>query len=425
MHPARHAEPRLLPLTQPRQGCPGLRFLPEAVPPITGASTLGIHHLRVARALHHDRLVLRSAGRLRCVLALALGGGVASGCFYSEVINERPSGDIERVGSGVPFRGDTLTFRALMDDPDRNPTSASWRFEACNANDICAADETGNDTTFTVTIPPLVESMPTTHVIITLAVEDSYGAEARPVQRLELDVANNAPMIDADPRGREIDDMFPPDVPITISAVASDEDGDDITLSWELFPASGAVPGQYSFTPLPDPPAGGEEYRLLPDVDGTWTVRITASDGLDDFTYVLPIIVVPDQPPCLGALDPAPPPAGLSLLLDAPRRIAVTVVEDDLDIYPPPPADDPFLGAAELRWYLRAPGATSFALVDTNVGGVELDPAHYNPGDRLDVRVEIDDRVNRTVQCAENVPTCSFGQDDACLQRQTWSVEVR
>jgi len=391
---------------------------------ITGTSTLGIHHLRVARPLHHDRLVLRSAGRIGRVLALAMGVAVAPGCFYSEVINERPSAEIERVDSGVPFRGGSMSFRAVMSDPDSDPMQATWRFEACNAQAICAADETGSDSTFNVTVPALVQGIPTTRVVVTLDVQDVYGAVARPVQRLELDVANNAPDVDSDVRGRELAGKFPPDVPIIVSAVGFDDDGDDVTLTWELFPASAAVPGDYSFTPLPDPPSGGEEYRLLPDVDGTWTVRITASDGLDDFVYDLPIIVVPDQPPCLGAVDPAPAPVGSYLILDAPRRIGVLAVEDDLDVYPPPPANDPYLGAAELRWYVRAPGASSYTQVDTNVGGVELDPTEYNPGDRLDVRVEIDDRVNRAVQCAENVPICSFNQD-SCLQRQTWSVEVR
>lgn len=369
--------------------------------------------------------MLRPAGHMLATLAtLATLVTGAPGCFYGEVINERPSAEIQRVGTGVPTRGGTLSFRAVIDDPDRDPTSQSWRFEACNGDDVCAAEETGFDPIFDVIVPPLVEALPTTRVVVTLAVEDVYGAEARPGQRLELDVVNNAPTAIVQRRGREIDGAFPPDVPIVVSARGMDADGDDVSLTWELFPARNSVPADRRFDVLPDPATGGEERLLLPDVDGEWMVRVTVSDGIDVNVYDEPILVVPDQPPCLGALDPAPAPAGSFLVLDTPRRIAVSVVEDDLDLYPAPPPGDPYLGAAELRWYLRTPGATSFTLVDTDVGGVELDPAHYDPGDRLDLRVEIDDRVGRAIQCAEDVATCSIDQD-ACLQRQTWSVEVR
>ncbi|HUQ01174.1 MAG TPA: hypothetical protein VM261_01705 [Kofleriaceae bacterium] len=366
----------------------------------------------------------RSARRLGSVLALALGSASASGCFYGDVINERPSAAIERLGAGIPFRGGTLQFRAVVDDPDRDPTQPTWRFEACNAGNICAADETGSDPLFTVTVPPMVEGRPTTRVVVTLDVEDIYGATARPAQRLELDVDNNAPTAAVQKRGREIAGKFPPDVPIVISARGMDVDGDSTTLVWELLPARNSVEADRVWQTLPDPISGGEERRLVPDVDGDWKVKITVADDIDTTIYEETIIVVPDQPPCLGALDPAPPPAGSSIVLDAPRRIGVLVVEDDLDIYPAPPPDDPYLGPAGLRWYVRAPGTTSYALVDTDVGGLELDPAHYDPGDRLDVRVEIDDRLGRAVQCAEGVATCSLGQN-TCLQRQTWSVEVR
>jgi hypothetical protein len=376
----------------------------------------------MARRLHHDHAVMGSVRRVTWLVALALG---APGCFYADAINERPSAEIERVGSGVPRRGDNLSFRAVVHDPDRDDDVRTlWRFEACNAVDVCAADETGSDPTFNVTVPPMVDAQPTVRVVVTLDIADSYGAAGRPTQRVVLDVVNNAPIPSVQRRGREINGSFPPDVPIVVSASAIDADGDPVTLAWELFPARDSVPGDRTFAVLPDPPSGGEERLLIPDVDGEWMVRVTASDGLAESIFDLPILVVPDQPPCLGALDPAPPPPGAALLLDQPRRISVLVVEDDLDIFPAPPPDDPYLLPASFRWYLRPPGASGFTLVDTDVSGLELDPAQFAPGDLIDVRVEIDDRVGRTIPCAEGAATCSIGQD-ACLQRQTWTVEVR
>lgn len=374
----------------------------------------------MARWLHHDRLVPSTAGLVGIALGLTAG---ASGCFWDQPINERPSAEIERIGTGVPARGSNLQFRAVTDDPDRDGVHPSWRFEACSAGGVCGAIETGTDSIFFVTVPPLVVGQPTVKVVISLDVVDDLGAVARPPQRLSLDVVNNPPAVTVQRRGRELGGSFPPDVPIIVSARGADPDGDPVALAWELFPARDSVTEERRFDPLPDPLTGGEAYLLLPDVDGEWIVRVSVFDGIDTTEVDLPILVVPDAPPCLGASDPAPVP-GTTLLLDQPRRFSVLVVEDDLDVYPAPPPDDPYLGPAGFRWYVRAPGAADFTHVDTDVAALELDPAHYDPGDRVEVRVEIDDRVGRAVPCAADAATCSLDQD-GCMQRQTWAVEVR
>lgn len=371
----------------------------------------------MARWLHHDRPVPPIAGRLGIAVALATG---ASGCFWDANINERPSAEIERVGDGVPARGSNLTFRAVVDDPDDDGIHPSWRFEACSASGTCGGIETGTDPIFGVTVPALIDDAPTTKIVITLDVADDFGAFARPSQHLELDVVNNPPTVVVQRRGREIGGSFPPDVPIIVSARGGDPDQDPVVLEWELFPARDSVLADRSFERLPDPMTGGEEYELVPDVDGEWIVRVTVLDGIDLDVVDLTILVVPDAPPCLGASDPTPVP-DTTLLLDAPRRFSVLVVEDDLDIYPAPAPGDPYLGAASFRWYVRAPGAAGFTQVDSDVAALELDPAHYDPGDRIEVRVEIDDRIGRTIPCAEDVASCSIGQD-TCHQRQTWAV---
>jgi hypothetical protein len=386
---------------------------------LTPPAAFRIGHLHVASPLHHDGYV-RAA---HVAVAVALAASTA-GCFYSEPINERPSAEIQRVDAGVPTRGGRLSFRALVSDPDEDPMDITWRFQACAGVSPCSSEETGTEQIFNIDIPASIDELPVTRITVDLDVKDRpYGATARPAQHLELDVVNNEPTVSIQRTGRELDGKFPPNVPITVNARGMDVDPDTLTLAWELFPPRNST-SVVMLQDLPDPPSGGEARFFIPDVDGEWMVRVTVDDGIDTFTGERPILVVPDPAPCLGALDPAPPPPSSSLVLDQPRRISVLSVEDDLDIFPAPPPNDPYLGPAELRWYVRAPGQTSFTLVDTGVGGVELDPAQYDPGDHLDVRVEIDDRMNRTIPCAEDVATCSVTQD-TCLQRQTWSVEVR
>lgn len=376
--------------------------------------------MRVAGPLHHDRPVRRSLPLVSVTFALVAG---AAGCFYSEQINERPTAEIQRIGSGVPARGTALQFRAIMIDPDGDTVEPSWRFEACPEDGPCIALDTGTDPVFSVTVPSTAGGGdPTTRVIITLDVADELGATARLPERLELDVVNNTPNVATlQRRGREIGGSFPPNAPIIVFAEGEDPDGDPFTLTWDLTPARDSVAADRHFIRLPDPASGGEEYELLPDVPGLWTVHVTISDGQDEVVRDLVIQVIPDSPPCLGASDPAPPASG-ALLFDAPRRLSVLTVTDDLDVWPP--VSNPYLGLSSFRWYVRGPDSPDLVEVASDVAALELDPAHYDPGDLLEVRVEIDDRVGRTLPCAPDATSCSFA-GDPCRQRQTWMLEVR
>ena len=369
----------------------------------------------MAGRLHHHRLV-------RSGTVLAAAAAVLAGCFYTGAINDRPSAEIRRTSTGEILRGSVQTFAAVLEDPNGDPLTTHWNGEACNQDGVCASIQTGTAPVFDVAVPVDVEGKPTVQLRVHLDVADSYGAVARPPQLLELPVGNRPPTVTIQPHGRDLGGRFPTDVPIVVSIEAGDPDRDEVTLDVQLFPARASNPADRRWTELPPPVAGGRAWELLPDVDGEWRVRVIASDGVDELVGERTLIVAPDQAPCLGALDPAPAPAGL--VLDAPRRLTVLSVDDDLDIYPWPPPDDPYLGPAELRWSVRAPGATGFAEVARDVAALELDPAQFAPGDLVGVRVEVGDRTGRTVACGPDAPTCSDRQD-TCLQRQTWFLEVR
>ncbi len=349
------------------------------------------------------------------------------GCFYMDPINERPSAEIERVDDGVVFRGEELELRALVDDPDDDQVALAWRAQACDGpaglgGTRCAAIATGTDRTFRFTVPSKVEDRPTLEIYVDLDVTDARRAVARPGQRLELPVGNRAPLAIVQRRGRELEGQFPPRVPITISAIAQDEDGDDVTLAWQLYPASTSQPGAAVFEPAADQPEVGEAYTLVPDVEGEWIVRVTASDRIERRDTDTSILVRPDHAPCLGATEPA---SGAVVLATAPRRFAVLVVSDDLDVYPAPPPGDPYLGAASFAWSMRPVGAATFTPI-ADAAAIDFDPAAFAPGDRIELRVEIDDRNHRSfTSCAADAPTCSLEPPASCRQRTTWIVEVR
>lgn len=361
----------------------------------------------------------------RFIVVMAFGA--LTGCFYTEVINERPSAEIRRDGSGEVLRGAEVSFLAVLDDPDDDSLSISWHAQACNLRSVCASVVSGVDPFLEFRVPGEVEGAPTVRVAVYLDVTDTHGAVARPTQMLELPVGNNAPTVLLQRRGRELDGQFPPGVPIVITAGVADPDEDSVTLTWELFPARASESSARGWRRLPDPPPSPvaeivEAYELIPDVDGEWVVRVTATDGIDTAVESRTLVVEPDRAPCIGATDP--PAATGALLLDGRRRISVLAVDDDLDVYPFPPPSDLYLGPATFSWSVRAAGATEFSTVATGVSALEVDPAFHAPGDRIEVRVEIGDRTGRAVDCETEAPTCSERQDE-CLQRQTWTMEVR
>src|SRR5262245_61666169 len=89
-------------------------------------------HLRVARWLQHNRSV-------RLLLALAT---LATGCFYMEPINERPSALIVRTDTAPAHRTKSTTVAARWSDPnDDAEPRFEWRAYACAAPGGVACDQ--------------------------------------------------------------------------------------------------------------------------------------------------------------------------------------------------------------------------------------------------------------------------------------------
>jgi len=221
----------------------------------------------------------------------------------------------------------------------------------------------------------------------------------------------------------------PPEQPATESPTVESDDADDTTsgLSFDdavLYPPTGATLEDATFVRVDAGDGDGEAiWELVAAVPGLWEIEATVRDFADSATQVIGVPVAADHPPCLGASDPAVPPEGARIVLDEARRFAVLAVDDDLDLYPAPAPGDDVLGAASFRWFLATPasgGAFVELAVDGN--GVDLDPAAWAPGDELALRVEAVDQIDRPL-CDPAMDTCELVA--GCIQRQTWSLEVR
>ena len=369
---------------------------------------------------------------------LALISLVASGCFYTDSINQRPSLDIKRPSSDPIYRTDKVALEAIANDPDGDFVTFDWRAYACTDPTDCdqAPFHFDKGMTTTITVPakridPLTGqpgSVPVEAVLVLLDGMDDYGATARPTQQLLLTVDDHPPELTLRKDSRY---GYVIGTPINVFAAVGDPDDTpaDATVTWQVFsPPSNPAYTLVDLTVMQNDPDHLYQYgkTFTPNGIGQWTIQVTATDHLGTATtQAVMIVVTADQPPCLSQLSPIVPPPGNTLPMSQPTLFAVNVVKDDLDPYPTVPSD-PLLGTTRFTWSLLPPGAgTRQALTGITGNALALDPSSYNPGDILELRVEIYDRNNTPITCADGNATCSVISDPQCVQRQTWRVEVR
>jgi len=369
-------------------------------------------------------------------LAPALAGIAAAGCLYTGPINDRPRAEIEKLTPGpyhYPRQVLEFTARKSSDREDGGGISCTWSAFTCTTEggaESCAplgeSVELPPDGVFR---PPAIPSHDP--VVVQLQVRDRSGAVSRDTMRIE--VGNRPPglqlQVNQGAQAPGTTESYVVTVPIEISLRdLVDPDGDEVSVTWQLADRpAGSDPNQVEWGPVG---TDSDTYRLVPDAPGVWRIEVTASDGFEQGTTTVTeqIPVDEDQAPCIALTAPAAPAPGRHVLSreDGPRRFAVLAVTDDLDPYPRPPRDSPYLGAAELSWSLAGPqtGGALVPLAGAGGGDVVIDPAAHAPGDRIELRVEARDRVDRALPCDPSAPTCSIG-GDGCLQRVSWEVEIR
>ena len=357
---------------------------------------------------------------------------LASGCFYLDPINQRPSADIIQDSSAPLRRGGALLLHASTSDPENDVVYPSWRIYKCTD----ATAPAGCDPVPALSDEPMIDMMvpvtrddgsPVQSLRIILDATDSHGAVAEPRQELLLSVGDAAPTVEVRKDGLY---GFVAGTPVALYAKYGDPDygPDKVSLAWQVFPPAGATYTFTDITVMPDPndpmhlQAG---KKLTSSTMGDWDVLITATDPLGvAASQHLPFTLVPDHPPCLGSWAPLAPPPGQTLPMSAATLFEVLTVDDDLDPYPQIVGDSTY-GTPTFSWSLLPPGATTRQPLGVIGNSVALDPASYTPGDVLELRVEIADRQHTPVTCSDSLATCSVISDPTCIQRLTWSVEVQ
>jgi len=376
--------------------------------------------------------------------ALFIAMGLVSGCFYTDPLNQRPSIRIDQGSSHVFYRGDTVDLTAVANDPEGGTVSFHWRAYACtDANLGVDGTDAGCDNVpfpgggtsllqgFSFVVPHLrATGAPVESLLVFLEGTDELGATAKPVQQLIIPLGDAPPVVTA---SRAFHQAYVVGQRVDVFAAVGDADDGILPpppLTWTVF--SPMTQPTYTLVDIPDVPADPNHPELAqfgktltPMGAGSWTVQVVATDsvGMTGMASV-DVDVTADRAPCITQVAPIVPPTGQTLPLDQATLFQVLVVDDDLDVYPA--STDPITGVTSFSWSLLPPGATQRQLLSTATGNrVLLDPSAYAPGDILELRVEIQDRQPRSLSgCSDNQPTCSV-TGDACIQRQTWRVEVR
>lgn len=376
---------------------------------------------------------------MRSAALIVLGSGLVSGCFYTDPLNQRPSvGIVQLDAPGPVYRGKTVHLTANKDDPDglNENVQVQWRAYLCTDPTVepdgghpgCDAAPFATDyqDDFSFTIPTFRDGSTTPEVAVLVLLEgrDALQATARPTQQLTLNLTDAPPTIATSTQYRH---AYVVDHPVDLFAAIGDPD-DGIepppTVGWTVY--SPPTQPDYQLVEIPDVPADPLHPELLqvgqtftPHGAGDYTVRVTAADQLGATAQAdIALHIDEDRPPCLTQYTPAAPPNGQTLPLTEPTLFEALVVDDDLDVWPP--TDDPSEGVTAFAWSLKPPGGSMYEPLSTVTGNrIALDPASYAPGDIVELRVDIADRLG----CDSPRMNCHL-TTGSCIQELTWRVEV-
>jgi len=360
-----------------------------------------------------------------------------TGCFYVDPIVARPRVQIKVVEPDVIYRGGGVTLAAKFVDAETGLGTYEWKLYSCLSFDRSGADEDecdddafytvpssrSNMVNFAVPVMNMSRTAKTAAISVQLVARSDRGAVAEGAGQSQFEVSDAPPNLAL----HHAAVTYTVGAPIDLFAVYSDPDDalDDVALTWQVTPAA-ALDDLPLAAPAPTDTTRSAAKRVVPDQPGDWDVKVVAADALHTAVEKhLAFTVEPDHPPCLAQWEPIAPPPGATLPVSAPTVFQVPLVADDLDAFPPA-SDAPQFGTTRFAWSILPPGAPARQVLAGATGNrLQFDPAAFTPGDIVELRVEAFDRLATALPCNDSAATCSIAASAACIQRQTWRVEIR
>lgn len=361
-----------------------------------------------------------------------------TGCFYIDPINQRPSLDILQDPVVSAYRNEPVAFVPVVVDPDDHDVDLTWRAYMCTDPSSfadCDAEAAFTDITsrfeFVVPMTRADGVTPVAGMRIVLDGKDDHGAIAKPADQLQLLVLDRNPQLEL--RATSIYEQgFPAqyvvNTPINLYATYWDDDDslDTLTIEWKIFTPMQVTP-DFVDDVIASPPGKKQVAKILrPQVTGAWKLEVIVTDPVGNKAMLpLELGVIEDKAPCISVpnLSPAATPPGTKLPVNDPTLFQVPVVSDDLDSYPKTPGGSEF-GEPTFVWSIKPDNGARQVISGATGSSTVFDPSVYTPGTPLELRVEIQDRKLTPVNCPDDQPACSSGNDQ-CFQRQTWRVEAQ
>jgi hypothetical protein len=349
-----------------------------------------------------------STGPLR-ILALCLCA-VFTGCIlYSDPINREPEISGIKV---TPSNYETYTRRlpvsfeaTVSDDGDRALATTWWV-----ATGLCKSPWPASDR-------PLPQNQYVPTVLgphcVRVEVVDQHGAAASATTAFEVtnfaptaQIAMTTPLPSTAAYPLFSEFVFEPRVSDLDSTAKPKH-------RWRVIGPDGQ---QRAIAPCPGP---AEMLCFTGETTGEYRITLDATDAENGQASPAEMLlqVAEDAPPCIVDQQPT--------LLDVVRdpNTALTLsfaVADDGD---PLPARSARPSMAAITWRFRRTGRAAFdRLVGAGERFLTLPAGAFIPGDDIELRVDIADRVNRipTADCTEDSTECAL--TTKCQQRASWRI---
>jgi hypothetical protein len=351
-------------------------------------------------------------------------------CLYTDPINMPPTVRINPPLAQV-WRGDPVTFTAMVNDPDSDPVTLDWTA----VGGSCPSDQNADDDPRMwppdqrvpgqmFEIPPSATQTP---FCVWAFATDRHGAVR--AATLQVDPSDHAPVA-----GIEIVESVSTVAGFSLYArlkfsgesSADADQSDRLDYQWMLSrKPSGSVA---ELAPCPEETTDTDKFACLsPDLPGDYEIQLTVADGMNlgatpiSGTAKRMVSVAGDQLPCVSLTSPmfsSSTPAPEFAWNSRDPTLTVIKVDDDGDPFP-------LQSGIHFSWFMaRGTGPLEYVPNDQNI--YILPDNRFTIGEVVTVRAEVRDRkpdaVNAALAgCADDRDVC-YNSRPGCTQRVTWRI---